>query len=106
MAHYLTVDAAVRLITLLMLHFSGEAESKLHQEMRRTRGIASHSMPFAVLTSNSGIERNVNRWTHLHRKRRHELQISADRPRRFNRCGLVVTYRRFLRQIKSRTFIM
>lgn len=57
MAHYLTVDAAVRLITLLMLHFSGEAESKLHQEMRRTRGIASHSMPFAVLTSNSGIER-------------------------------------------------
>lgn len=56
MAHYLTVLLSNGTMNnaIFMLRYSGEAQSKLHQEMCGTGSLASYSVPFAMLT---GIER-------------------------------------------------
>jgi hypothetical protein len=60
MAHYLTWSSQMAHAVMLhfMLHCSCQAQSELHQEMRRAGRLASYPVPFAVLTSsNRGAER-------------------------------------------------
>jgi hypothetical protein len=52
MAHYLNVlltNGAMN-NAIFMLRYSGQAQPKLHQEMRGTGSLASYSVPFAMLT--------------------------------------------------------
>jgi hypothetical protein len=59
MAHYLTVLLTNGALSnaIFMLRCSGEAQPKLHQEMRGTRSLASYSVPFAMLTPSDRVGR-------------------------------------------------